>query len=172
VDHQAEPREPAAAFEEPAQVAGQTDPLARDAVDRAAGREHVRLRERRDARVVAIVGVGDEIDRLLGVLDHADLVAEREVDRCGPELIGQERRDHEPARVELGADRVAREDRHRGLGRVIGRRMIPQCRSTLSRCTRSSPFRGRSRSGTADARARCPRTHSRRSRAAHRTARS
>ena len=109
----------------PHRFAGQADPLARDAVDRAAGREHVRRRERRDARVVAIVGVGHEIDRLLRVVDHADLVAEREVDRRGAELIGLERRDHEPPRVELGADRVAREDRHRRLARVIGRRMIP-----------------------------------------------
>jgi hypothetical protein len=118
VDHQAETREAAAPLEEPAYVRRQGDPLPRDAVDGAARLEHVGHVEPTQQRVFAIVRLGAHVDGLAAGLEHADLVAQREIHRGHAELVRLEGRDHDTPGLHLGEDRVAREHAHR-------RRMIP-----------------------------------------------
>ena len=112
VNHQAEPRKPAATFEEAAQIGSERDAFARDAVNRGAWREHVGLRQRSNAGVVAIVHILANRNRLTAAHDQADLVAERQIDRGRAHLVGFERLDHDAARSDLLEQHVARENRH------------------------------------------------------------
>ena len=88
VNHQAKPRESAPSLEESTEIAGQLNPLSSDAVNRAAGFEHVRFFEWMDSRVVAIIGVLPKVDGSVAGLEHANLVSQGEIDGRGTELLG------------------------------------------------------------------------------------
>jgi len=94
VNHQAKSRESAPPFEESTEIAGQLNPLSRDAVNRAAGFEHVGLVEWMDSRVVAIIGVLPKLDGSVAGLEHANLVAQGEIDGRGAELLGADEHGH------------------------------------------------------------------------------
>jgi glycerophosphoryl diester phosphodiesterase len=112
VNHQAKPRESAPSLEESAEIIGQVDPLSSDAVNRAAGFEHVRFFERMDSRVVAIIGVLPKVDGSVAGLEHANLFSQGEIDGRGTELLGAERVDLQSAGFDFRQNHFTGEHGH------------------------------------------------------------
>ena len=90
VNHQAKPRESAPTLEESTKIAGQLNPLSSDTVNRATRFEHIGVVEWMHPRVVAIIGILLQIDGPIARLEHANFVAQGEIDRCCTELFGAE----------------------------------------------------------------------------------
>ena len=94
MDHQAEPREAAAAFQKAAHIRRKRDRLARDPMDRDAGLENEAAFESFDGRVVTKVRLVVNLDRHPAHFDHADLVAQRQIDRRDADQYPQRRCRH------------------------------------------------------------------------------
>ena len=112
VNHQAKSRESAPSLEESTKIAGQVNPLSSDAVNRAAGFEHVGFVEWMDSRVVAIIGVLPKVDGSFARLEHANLVAQGEIDGRGTELLGTERVDLQSAGFDFRQNHFSGEHGH------------------------------------------------------------
>jgi len=112
VNHQAKPRESTPSLQESTKIAGQLNPLSRDAVNRTTGFEHVGSVEWMDSRVIAIVGVFPKIDGPIARFEHANLVPQREIDGRGTELLRTERIDVQSARFDFRQNHFSGEHRH------------------------------------------------------------
>ena len=112
VNHQPKPRESASSLQESTKIARQLNSLPRDAVNRATRFEYVGFGERMDARVVAIIGVFPKIDGSIAGLEHADLVAQREIDGRGTELLRRERIDVQSAGCDFRQNHFSGEHGH------------------------------------------------------------
>ncbi len=112
VNHQPKPRKSASSLQESTKIARQPNFFSRDAVNRATRFEYVGLRERIDARVVAVIGVFPKINGSIAGLEHADLVAQREIDGRSTELFRRERIDVQSAGFDLRQNHFPGEHGH------------------------------------------------------------
>ena len=119
--HQAEARKAAAPFEKSTDIWRQGHALAGNAMDRHARLEHERIAKGRDPGVLPEVGGIVDLDRLQPGLDQPDFVAERQVDRGDPHLVGAERVDGDAPAFDLPQDDVARQNGHGGAHVIVSR---------------------------------------------------
>ena len=128
MDHQTEPRETTAAFEEATEIAGQGHSLAGDPVNGNPRAEQKGLVQALDPCELPVIRIFQHVDGCVARLDQPNLVAQCEVDRGGAHLIGLEGIDHQTAQIQLPENCGVREDGHRtahGTVRTMSSRSHP-----------------------------------------------
>ena len=112
VHHQAEPRKATAPLQETTDIGRQAHPLAGNPVNRDTRLEHEALGETLDASVIAEVGLLLNLEGFVSFLDHANLVAQGEIDGRDANARGNEGIYLQSTRLDFAKDDVACQDGH------------------------------------------------------------
>src|SRR5262245_61734682 len=145
VDHESQARVAAPSLEPAGDVARQADALPGDPVDGFPRPKEIRTVEHPEARdrpEVCLVGHGNDVG---SAFEHADLVAQVQVDRRRADLVRNERFDDDAAGRDLAEDHITGEDHGGRSGAEAGgwytRRGSESCTTSTSRPPRAPAWR-------------------------------